>query len=81
MDSSADSATASAGDPKSKEWQDEVKAAGSLPGSKNVRHKSHAFGDPDKLRYQKVFYFRCQKLKIANVSKIYGKFEHFTSFA
>ena len=61
MDSSADSATASAGDPKSKEWQDEVKAAGSLPGSKNVRHKSHAFGDPDKLRYQKVVHFRCVK--------------------
>ena len=36
-----------------KGWQEEVKAAGSLPGSsKNVRHKSHAFGDPEKLRYQ-----------------------------
>ena len=35
-----------------KDWQEEVKAAGSLPGSKNVRHKSHAFGDPEKLRYQ-----------------------------
>ena len=51
MDSAAGSATASE-DPKTKDWQEEVKAAGSLPGSsKNVRHKSHAFGDPEKLRY------------------------------
>ena len=54
-------------DPKTKEWQDEVKAAGSLPGSKKVRHKSHAFGDPDKLRYHRLkkLYFRYQELKIA----------------
>ena len=31
-------------------WENEVLNAGKLPGSSNVRFKSHAFGDLDKRR-------------------------------
>ena len=31
-------------------WEEQVLAAGSLPGAPKVRHKHHPFGDPDQHR-------------------------------
>ena len=31
-------------------WKDDILSAGNLPGTSNVRHKAHAFGDLSKRR-------------------------------